>query len=78
MSDEIKTVTDEEAMKALGEFAKICYDKGVQDALIGVGIGAILSAAIIFGIEVIDVWKDKRNIEKQIKELNAFVKEEES
>lgn len=77
MSKEIKEITDEEAMKALGEFATICYDKGVKDALIGVSIGAIFSGVIIFGIEVIDLWKDKKKTKKQIKEFNTFMKEEE-
>lgn len=34
MSEEIKELTDKEAMKILGEFATTCYDKGVKDALI--------------------------------------------
>lgn len=41
MSEEIKEMTNEEAMKALGEFATMCYNKGTQDVLIGVSIGAI-------------------------------------
>lgn len=77
MSKEIKGITDEEAMKALGEFATICYNKGARDVLIGVGVGAIFSGVIIFGIEVIDLWKDKKKTEKQIKEFNTFMKEEE-
>lgn len=76
MSEEIKTtVTEEEAMKALGEFATICYNKGAKDVLIGVGVGAAFSALIVFGIEAIDLWKDRRNMTKKIKEFNKFVNE---
>jgi hypothetical protein len=39
MSEEIKELTDKEAMKILGEFATACYVKGVKDALIGVSVG---------------------------------------
>lgn len=77
MSNEIKEITDEEATKILGEFATICYNNGARDALIGVGIGAIFSGVIIFGIELIDLWKDKKKTEKQIKEFNTFIKKEE-
>lgn len=74
MSEEIKTtVTEEEAMKALAEFTTICYSKGAKDVLIGVGIGGVFSALIIFGLEVIDSWKDERELKKQIKEFNKFV-----
>ena len=38
MSEEIKEMTNEEPMKALGEFATMCYNKGTQDVLIGVSI----------------------------------------
>lgn len=30
MSEEIKEMTNEEAMKALGEFATMCYNKGTK------------------------------------------------
>lgn len=45
MSEEIKEMTNEEAMKALGEFATMCYNKGTQDVLIGVSIGARFKAS---------------------------------
>lgn len=77
MSKEIKEVTNEEAMKILGEFATTCYNKGARDVLVGVGVGSIFSGVIIFGIELIDLWKDKNKTEKQIKEFNTFIKEEE-
>lgn len=74
MSEEIKELTDKEAMKILGEFAT--YVKGVKDALIGVSVGAIFGVVIAGGFEVINLWKDKKKTEKQIKEFNTFVKEE--
>lgn len=73
MSEEIKELTDKEAMKILGEFATV---KGVKDALIGVSVGAIFGVVIADGFEVINLWKDKKKTEKQIKEFNTFVKEE--
>lgn len=42
MSEEIKELTDKEAMKILGEFVTACYVKGVKDALIGVSVGQYL------------------------------------
>ena len=79
MSEEIKTtVTEEEAMKALSEFANSCYNKGAQDVLIGVGIGAAFSALIIFGIETVDLWKDKIKLKREIKAFGKYVDEMES
>ena len=75
MSEEIKEITDEEAMKALGEFATMCYNKGTRDVLIGVSIGAIFGAAIMVGFEIIDLWKDKKKTENHIKAFNDSVKE---
>ena len=64
MSEEIKKITDEEAMKVLGEFATMCYNKGTRDVLIGVSIGAIFGVvAIMVGFEIIDLWKDKKKTE---------------
>lgn len=76
MSEEIKEMTDEEAMKALGEFATMCYNKGTQDVLIGVSIGAIFGVVIAVGFEVIELWKDKKKTENQIKAFNDFTKKE--
>lgn len=78
MSEEIRETTEEEAMKALGEFATICYNKGAKDVLIGVGIGAAVSALIIFGIEIVDIWKDKIKLKRSIKEFKEYVTKEES
>ena len=79
MSEEIKTtVTEEEAMKALSEFANSCYNKGAKDVLIGVGIGAAFSALIIFGIETVDLWKDKIKLKREIKAFEKYVDEMES
>ncbi len=78
MSEEIMETTEEEVMKALGEFATICYNKGAKDALIGVGIGAAVSALIIFGIETVDIWKDKIKLKRSIKEFEEYVTKEES
>lgn len=89
MSEEIKTtITEEENVRLLSEFANACYNKGAKDTLIGVGIGAAFSALIIFGLEIIDLKKDKkksRKIElfddetkKEIKEFVTYVNEEES
>lgn len=79
MSEEIKTtVTEEEAMKALGEFATMCYNKGMKDTLIGVAFGAAIPALIVLGVEVVDWWKDRRKRKKQIEEFITFVNEEES
>ena len=76
MSEEIKTtVTEEEAMKALSEFANSCYNKGAKDVLIGVGIGAAFSALIIFGIETVDLWKDKIKLKREIKAFGKYVDE---
>ena len=61
-------------MKALGEFATMCYNKGTQDVLIGVSIGAIFGVVIAVGFEVIELWKDKKKTENQIKAFNDFVK----
>lgn len=75
MSEKIKTKVEEEEamMKALGEFANSCYNKGAKDVLIGVGIGAAFSALIIFGIKAVDLWKDRREPKKQIKEFGKYV-----
>ena len=78
MSEEIKTTVTEEAMKALSEFANSCYNKGAKDALIGVGIGAAFSALIIFGIETVDLWKDKIKLKREIKAFGKYVDEMES
>ena len=78
MSEDIKAMTDAEAMKALGEFATMCYNKGTRDVLIGVSIGAIFGVVIAVGFEVIDLWKNKKKTENQIKAFNDFVKEKES
>lgn len=47
-----------------------------EEALIGVSVGAIFGVVIAGGFEVINLWKDKKKTEKQIKEFNTFVKEE--
>lgn len=74
MSEEIKeTLTEKEAMEAIGAFANMCYDKGVRDTLIGVGVGAVVSTLIIAGVEAIGIWKDRKKTEKQIKEFNEFM-----
>ena len=79
MSEEIKTtVTEEEAMKALSEFANSCYNKCAKDVLIGVGIGAAFSALIIFGIETVALWKDKIKLKREIKAFGKYVDEMES
>ena len=73
MSEEIKeTLTEKEAMEAIGAFANMCYDKGVRDTLIGVVVGAVVSTLFMAGVEAIDVWKDRKKTEKQIKEFNEF------
>ena len=69
MSEEIKEMTNEEAMKALGEVATMCYNKGTQDVLIGVSIGAIFGVVIAVGFEVIELWKDKRKLRIKLKHL---------
>lgn len=43
---------------------------------IKVSVGAIFGVVIAGGFEVINLWKDKKKTEKQIKEFNTFVKEE--
>ena len=74
MSEEIKeTLTEKEAMEAIGAFANMCYNKGVRDTLIGVGVGTIVSTLIIAGVEAIGIWKDRKKTEKQIKEFNEFM-----
>lgn len=73
MSEEIKELTDKEAMKILGEFATTCYDKGVKDALIGVSviekIGAMLLITNKMRWRDPDPGKDGRSVEhgKEIK-----------
>lgn len=76
MSEEIMETTEEEAMKALGEFATICYNKATKDVLIGVGIGAAFSALILFGVEVAEIWKDDIKLKKSIKKFKKHVTEE--
>lgn len=79
MSEEIKTtVMEEEVMKALSEFANSCYNEGAKDVLIGVGVGAAFSALIIFGIETVELWKDKIKLKKEIKAFEKYVDEMES
>ena len=74
MSEEIKeTLTEKEAMEAIGAFANMCYDKGVRDTLIGVVVGAVVSTLFMAGVEAIGVWKDRKKTEKQIKEFNEFI-----
>lgn len=59
MSEEIKeTLTEKEAMEAIGTFANMCYDKGVRDTLIGVGV--VVSTLVVLGVEAIGVWKDRK------------------
>lgn len=66
MSEEIKTtVTEEEAMKALGEFAAMCYDRCMRDTLVGVAFGAAIPALIVLGVGAVDWWKDRRKMKKQ-------------
>ena len=51
MSEEIKeTLTEKEAMEAIGAFANMCYDKGVRDTLIGVVVGAVVSTLFMAGV----------------------------
>ncbi len=79
MSEKIKTtVTEEEAIRAISEFANSCYNKGAKDVLIGVGIGAAFSALIIFGIETVDLWNDKIKLKREIKAFGKYVDELES
>lgn len=79
MSEKIKTtVTEEEAIRAISEFANSCYNKGAKDVLIGVGIGAAFSALIIFGIETVDLWNDKIKLKREIKAFGKYVDEMES
>lgn len=79
MSEEIKTtVTNEEAIRAISEFANSCYNKGAKDVFIGVGIGAAFTALIIFGIETVDLWKDKIKLKREIKAFGKYVDEIES
>lgn len=79
MSEEIKeTLTEKEAMEAIGTFANMCYDKGVRDTLIGVGVGVVVSTLVVLGVEAIGVWKDRKKTEKAIKEFDEFMSKEES
>lgn len=79
MSEEIKeTLTEKEAMEAIGAFANMCYDKGVRDTLIGVGVGVVVSTLVVLGVEAIGVWKDRKKTEKAIKEFDEFMIKEES
>ena len=79
MSEEIKTtVTNEEAIRAISEFANSCYNKGAKDVFIGVGIGAAFTALIIFGIKTVDLWKDKIKLKREIKAFGKYVDEIES
>lgn len=79
MSEEIKeTLTEKEAMEAIGTFANMCYDKGVRDTLIGVGVGVVVSTLVVLGVEAIGVWKDRKKLRKEIKEFDEFMSKEES
>lgn len=69
MSEEIKELTDEEAMKILREFATTCYDKGVKDALIGVSVGAICGVVIAGGSKLSICGKTKRKPRNKLKSL---------
>ena len=69
--DENKVITIEEAnkrMEELGKFANACYNKGVNDALICVGIGAAVGviACGISAILIAIVEKRSKKTETEI------------
>lgn len=79
MSEEInETLTEKEAMEAIGAFANMCYDRGVRDTLIGVGVGVVVSTLAVLGVEAIGVWKDRKKTEKAIIKFGEFMSKEES
>lgn len=48
-----ETLTEKEALEAVGAFANMCYDRGVRDTLIGVGVGVVVSTIVVLGVEAI-------------------------
>lgn len=73
-----ETLTEKEALEAIGAFANMCYDRGVRDTLIGVGVVAVVSTLVVLGVEAIGVWKDRKKTEKAIKKFGEFMSKEES
>lgn len=73
-----ETLTEKEALEAIGAFANMCYDRGVRDTLIGVGVVAVASTLVVLGVEAIGVWKDRKKTEKAIKKFGEFMSKEES
>lgn len=57
-------IANKEAMEAIAEFANICYNKGVKDALISVCMGAGLVVAGYGVAALYEIWKDKRQLKK--------------
>ncbi len=78
MSKEIITITEEESIKAVNDFAALCYNKGAKDALIGTSIAVALPIAFICGIKAVKSWKNGRKLRKSIEEFTKFIKETES
>lgn len=66
----------DEDIQALSWFANTCYTKGCRDTLIGAGIGAALTLAGLIGVEVYDMWKEKKELKKSINDFCRFVEEE--
>ena len=76
-----ETLTEKEALEAVGAFANMCYYRGVRDTLIGVGVGVVVSTIVVLGVEAIGaigVWKDRKKTEKAIKKFGEFMSKEES
>lgn len=69
-------MNNEEAIQALSRFANACYTRGRRDALIGVGVGAVLAFVGCVGGWLYAEWEEQRELKKSINNSCTFVEEE--
>ena len=69
MNEKVMTNEDEVALKAITEFAKGCYSRGVRDAVICVTTGFVLTliadASVTFVKKRIEEKKERKKLEKK-------------
>lgn len=72
---EHENLNDEEAMKALSDFANACYAKGCRDTLIRVAVGAGLAITGYACTTLYQIIKSRKEAKELKKSINDFVKQ---